>query len=168
MRGTQLFHVVVNARAISRPAYRARGTRKISGPQLLASAAVIHQVKARYVVRVVLLVVADISDPFPIGRNLRAAVRSLAVGQWLNVERLQIDGVNLAVAVKILGIGLSNRRNINRLPVGGPFGRAVVILARGNLARGPAERGVDRVHLSEAHRQRTSSVGGPCVAAQAV
>ncbi len=108
VRRTLFFHLVVNTRPISGPPHIARRTRKLAGPQFFISAGIVHQVETGHVIGKLLFVITDISDPSAIGRDLRARVRTAAVGQRFDRESLQIDRINLAVTTQVLGIRLSN------------------------------------------------------------
>ena len=161
MRRTLLLHFVVNARPVRRPADVLRRTRELTGPKLLASTRVVHQVETGHVIGKLLLVISGVGDPAAIGRDLRISVGADPCGQRLDLKSLQIDRIDLAVTAQVFSIRLSNRGDVNRLSVGCPFGSVVIVFSRGDLARRASEDRVEGVHLGEALRQRTSSIRGP-------
>ena len=164
MRRAGLLHLVVDPGAIRRPAHGSWRTRKIPRPELLVSARIVHQVHARKVIRVVLLIVAGVGDPSPIRRDLRIAVRPVSVGQRLDLESLQINRVDFAVASQIFSIGLTNGAQVNGLSIGRPIWRIVIVFARGDLPGSTAKSRVYHVDLRKAHGKRSASVGRPCQA----
>ena len=161
VRRTLLFHLVVNARPIRRPAHALRRTWELAGPQFFAPTGVVHQVETGHVIGKLLLVISGIGDPAAIGRDLWVSVGTAASGQSLDLKSLQIDRINLAVTTQVFSIRLSNRGHVDRFSVGRPFGCVVVVFTRSDLARRASEHRVDGVHLGEALRQRPSSIGGP-------
>src|SRR5262245_14886565 len=132
---------------------------------MLASAVYVHQVKARNVVSVHLVVVADVSYPCAVRRYLRIAVRPFAVRESFDFQRSEIDRVNLAVIAQVFGLGFADAGDVYRLAVSRPVETAlvsaVIVLASGNLERGAAQRRVDDEDMRVASGHGAAAVRSP-------
>src|SRR5262249_23651552 len=118
VRRAFLFNAEIDAGIVRRPNHILRRTHQIAGPQGLAAAIFMHQVKARNVIGVHLFVVAGVGDPGAVRRNLWIAIRTFAIRERFDFERREINGVNLAVVAQVFGVGFANARDVDRFAVG--------------------------------------------------
>src|SRR5581483_5657098 len=70
-------------------------------------------------------------------------VRALAVGELLDVARADIHRVDVRPPAVVFGVGPARGAEDDRLRVGSPLGRAVVVITFGQLPRRAARVGDD-------------------------
>ena len=108
-----------------------------------------------------LFVIPGVGDPLSVGRDARPTVRALPVGERFDVQRLQIDGIDFGIPPGVLRLRLADSTQIDRFPVARPLGIAVIVIARRDLPRRPAELSVDDVDLGISFGQWPSTIRPP-------
>src|SRR5438128_1098204 len=127
-------------------------------PDALAPTAAVHQIEAGDMIGIAFFIVAGVGDPPTIRRDLDIAIGSLPVSERLDGERFEVNGIDLAITLQVLGLRFTNRGEVDGLAIGGPLRIVVVIFAARDLPRSSAERRIDDEDVSVSSGQRPSTI----------